>query len=186
MQVIPALDTEDVCLSGGADGADLAWGTSAAAYGHSVVHWTFRGHRSKASASQIVVLAPDQLLVADPYLEHANLTLKRRWPVANNFVASLLRRNYYQVAWSDSCYAISALDKNGLVKGGTAWATQMFTDMHPDGRCYVFDQNSQQWYQWKGAWCPIIAPPRPTGVYAGIGSRELNPDGERAIMELYA
>ena len=177
-------DCDNVCLSGGADGADLQWGMTAGTRGDAVIHFIFRGHRSKAPEAEKVVLTRAQLLEADPFLEKANKTLKRRFPGSNDFVNSLLRRNYYQVAWSQACYAISEIDKNQLVKGGTAWAVQMFLDLHPEGKCYVFDQKKEQWFQWKNGWCPIISPPAPEGVWAGIGTRELNEAGKKAIRDL--
>lgn len=177
-------DETNVCLSGGAAGADLKWGEVASARGDEVIHYIFRGHRSTAPEHQKIILSPSQLAEADPHLETANKTLRRRFPGSNDFVNNLLRRNYYQVVWSGSVYAISQIGKDGLVKGGTAWATTMFTDMHPYGKCYVYDQVAKQWFQWKGGWCPIVMPPTPVGVWAGIGSRDLLPAGERAIYEL--
>lgn len=177
-------DSDNVCLSGGAEGADIHWGEAAKARGDSVIHFIFPGHRSRAPHEEKTVLSREQLLVGDPHLERANKTLKRRFPGSSDFVNSLLRRNYYQVAWSDSIYAISEIGKDQLVKGGTAWAVQMFIDMHPGGKCYVCDQKKQQWFQWKNGWCPIIAPPAPSGVWAGVGSRDLTPYGEKAIRDL--
>jgi hypothetical protein len=130
------------------------------------------------------VLTREQLTDADPFVEHANKTLKRRFPTSSDFVNNLLRRNYYQVAWSQSCYAVSEIGKDQLVKGGTSWAVQMFLDLHPEGKVYVFDQKRVQWFQWKNGWVPIIAPPAPEGVWAGIGTRELNDAGKAAIRDL--
>lgn len=177
-------ECDNVCLSGGAEGADLMWGMTAGSRGDAVIHFIFKGHRSRAPADELVSLSRSQLLEADPFLENANKTLKRRFPGSNDFVNSLLRRNYYQVAWSQSLYAVSAIDKNQLVKGGTAWAVQMFLDLHPEGKCFVYDQEKEQWFQWKNGWCPIMAPPAPQGVWAGVGSRDLTDAGKAAIRTL--
>lgn len=189
---------DKLCLSGGAEGADLQWGMCAGKAGHSVLHFIFQGHRSKAPKEELVVLTNYQLLwdgqdeetrkSVDEYLARANETLKRRWPVQNDFVASLLRRNYYQVAHADAVYAVSSIDKNGLVKGGTAWAVQMFIDRFNGGVCdaYVFDQDENGWFTWDGSlgWSDIIEPPTPSRVWAGIGSRELKENGKNAIRSL--
>lgn len=177
-------DSDNVCLSGGADGADFTWGECASPRGHSVIHFVFRGHHSKVPEDQKIVLTRDQLRDADPFLEDANKVLKRRFPGNSDFVNSLLRRNYYQVAWSHSLYAISEIGKDQLVKGGTAWAVVMFQNLHPEGKCFVFDQKKEQWFQWKGGWVPMISPPAPEGVWAGIGTRDLNHAGEQAIRSL--
>lgn len=176
---------ENVCLSGGADGADLMWGMCAGTAGHTVIHWSFSGHRSLAPQSEVYILTADQLSAADEALERANASLNRRLPYDKHWVINLLRRNWYQVRDAQAVYAISQIDKSGKVKGGTAWATQMFIDRF-DGRpcpCYVFDQIADQWFVWEEGWVPTT-PPVPTGVWAGIGSRELLPNGKQAIRSL--
>ncbi len=177
---------DNVCISGGAKGADAAFGIAASRAGDGVIHMIFQGHHSRCPGDQLLSLTTEQLAVADEHLEKANLTLKRRWPVAHPFVANLLRRNYYQVVWSQSLYAISKFDRYGMVSGGTAWAVQMMIDINSLGNIFVFDQEEGQWYQWKSTrWMPVLPPARPQGIYAGVGSRELNSAGEAAILALY-
>lgn len=179
----------NICLSGGAKGADLQFGMVAGSSGHRVFHFIFDGHHSKAPENEKVVLNTDQLLVSDPFIKKANVTLGRKWPVNNPFTASLIRRNYYQVADCESVYAISTIGDDGLVAGGTSWACQMFIDRFPVGSdlpIYVFDQQDEQWFSWQtGGWEPISCPPRPCGVWAGIGSRNLNEAGKNAIRALF-
>lgn len=179
---------ENICLSGGADGADLQWGMTAGKAGHMVRHFSFRGHKSKAPDAEIAVLTPEQLVEADRHLEIANKTLKRRFPSQNEHVNNLLRRNYYQVNWAESVYAIATIER-GLVTGGTAWAVQMFLDRFGGGPCaaYVYDQTVSKWFVWDGpqvGWSEIIEPPAPAGVWAGIGSRDLKQNGKDAIRAL--
>ena len=40
--------------------------------------------------------------------------------------------------------------------------------------------------QWLEVWVNISMPPRPHGIYAGLGSRELTPAGLDAISKLYS
>jgi hypothetical protein len=182
---------ENLGLSGGAPGADLAWGRAAEAAGHWVLHWSFDGHRTQAPADRVARLTADHLAAANPLLKRANKALGRRWPVRDADTANLLRRNYYQVRWSDSVYAVSHFE-NGQVAGGTAWAVQMYLDrwIH-DGanldrcRCFVFDQKEGCWYRWYTGWERIEIPPRPEGIYAAVGSRDLLPAGSDAIVNIY-
>lgn len=176
----------NICLSGGAEGADLQFGMTAGETGHQVVHFIFDGHHSRAPKNELVVLTADHLKVADEYLVLANKTLKRKWPTRNNFANNLLRRNYYQVAWAGSVYAVSTIEDE-MVAGGTAWAVQMYLDRTDiDHRAYVYDQNLEHWFQWTdGYWGPIEGdPPRPEGIWAGIGTRKLNISGKEAIRKL--
>lgn len=173
----------DLCLSGGAEGSDLAWGYAAAAAGHSVIHWSFKGHRTQAAAHEIVQLTPEELAIADEHLIRANERVKRRVPFDKPWIVNLLRRNYYQVCTADSLYAIVEM-KDWKVQGGTAWAVALFCDMRP-GEVYVFDQFTEKWLTLSNGMWVQVSPPRPSGVYAGVGTRKLLPVGKAAIRNIF-
>lgn len=191
-------ENSNICLSGGAEGADLQWGMVAGLAGHQVIHWGFEGHSSDAPVAEVVTLTPEQLAVADDFIERANITLKRRWPVRSAFVANLLRRNFYQISSAGSIYAVSEFDADGQIKGGTAWAVQMFIDRVTDETyfadedaireplpAYVFDQVAEKWFQWNGhRYVEIETPPVPSGIWAGVGTRKLNKAGKESIRNL--
>lgn len=180
-------DNTPVCLSGGADGADLQFGMCAGLVGHTVIHWGFDGHRSSAPRSEIVWLTRSQLVDADGRLIRAADGIRRRFPPRSDYVANLLRRNWYQVESAQSIYAVANLVR-GYVSGGTAWAVQMFLDRFDDQGtlpAYLYDQITDAWYQRvNGAWAPVV-PPFPDGVYAGVGSRDITANGKTAIRRLY-
>jgi hypothetical protein len=154
----------NVCLSGGAPGSDQQWGMNAGKAGHVVVHWSFVGHKSTAPVEELSILPQSLLDTADPYCALANKTLKRSWPPRWIGTANLLRRNWFQVCYSSSVYAISnfklpagvvipiggVLDNKVRVQGGTAWAVQMFIDRHNGEacKCFVFDQDAGYWFEW--------------------------------------
>jgi len=182
----------NICLSGGAKGSDAQWGMNAGRDGQSVIHWSFEGHKHFVAEQEVVRLSQDQLLRADDALKLASKTLKRPWPGKRSLnVKSLLRRNWYQVAWAESVYAVSTINDKGLVDGGTGWAVQMFLDRlaklaeFEPIPLYVFDQIKEQWFQWIGGWKPINTPPKPEGIWAGIGTRDLNDAGKWAIRNLF-
>lgn len=174
----------NMCLSGGAEGADLQFGMTAGSRGHEVIHWSFARHKSRAPEIEIVYLTEEQLEIADARLVLANRTLGRRIP-KNVYVKNLLRRNWYQVEFAERLYAVSTF-AGPHVSGGTAWAVQMFIDRFKGLPCeaYVFDQAVDKWFCWKGEWQEIAAPPAPHGIYAGVGTRELNDTGKRAIRSI--
>ena len=184
----------DILLSGGAQGADAAFGEAAITAGHQVVHWSFNGH--KTNVDHVYMLNDEQLHAADPHINIANKSLLRTFPSKKDYTNNLIRRNYYQVKWCESVYAISSFKNDSSmlkVDGGTAWAVQMYVDrflfdQEPFKLCklYLFDQKSNEWYQWNKIWTRIDKPPRPDGVYAGIGTRELTDAGLAAINSLYA
>lgn len=99
-------------------------------------------------------------------------------------------------------YAIGYREPRGEldIKGGTGWTCQMYLDQCREHSrefvLYFYNQENKRWIHYvmdlrKNK--PTImqhdepdwAPPRPEGVYAGIGSRELTADGKRAIEALY-
>ena len=56
--------------------------------------------------------------------------------------------------------------------------------------CKVVEATHKKWSKWEitmQAWVPMQGspPPRPSGLYAGIGGTRLSPDGERAIAQVY-
>lgn len=188
------IKSTNILLSGGAPGADTEFGKIAAKHKHQVVHWTFKGHKIKQKTN-VYELSDEHLKEADSYLIRANKGIIRTFPAASEHTNNLLRRNFYQVKWSESVYAVANFtdDSSMLkVKGGTAWACQMYADrfiydQEPFSICqmYLFDQQSKKWYKWSRIWTEIDQPPRPQGVYAGIGSRDLTPEGLAAIASLY-
>ena len=182
----------NICLSGGALGSDLQWGMNAGRDGQSVIHWSFENHQSEAPKQELVVLTEEQLERADSALLRASKTIKRPWPGKRSHnVKSLLRRNWYQVQWAESVYAVSTINHRNLVDGGTGWAVQMFLDRHSQLAqfepipCFVFDQDQKQWFRWAGGWQPIDTPPKPQGIWAGVGTRDLNDSGKWAIRNLF-
>lgn len=189
---------DNVCLSGGADGADLVWGAEAARHGHGVIHFSFARHRTKAPPDAVAILSKDQLANADPHCAIASHSLRRPFPTRSSHVNNLLRRNWFQVAEAGACYGVGNFDKvptkltipvgnvmtNMQISGGTAWATTMFIKRH-GGRacqCFFFEQEICHWFCWQGdGWECVYHPPQPTGIWAGIGTRRLNSMGNLAI-----
>ena len=177
----------NICMSGGADGADLVWGAEARRHGHKVLHFSFAGHRTQAPPDELVILSEDELRRADPYLAKANARLKRHWPPARKYAANLLRRDWYQVKDAERVYAVARLQHNRQIEGGTAWTVALFLDQHDGRRCeaYLFEPNRKQWFKWNADWQAIAKPPPPSGLWAGIGTRALSPLGEAAIRGLF-
>lgn len=179
---------DNVCLSGGADGADVQWGMCAGRIGHNVIHWSFHGHKSQAPETEVVRLNEDQLAEAAPAVKRAAKALSKH-PPRNPSPRNLIHRNWYQIAWAERLYAVATL-KDNLVQGGTGWAVQMYLDRaldDPDFKpeAYVFCQEAEEWFQViDGYWTLIEQPPIPSGIWAGIGSRDLTLKGKASIRAL--
>lgn len=183
------------CLSGGAEGADSYWSNIAKKHDIETIHYSFEGHRKycKLAVGVRVKVTPERLVLADPSLKQAKKGNLRSFPCRSDNVNSLLRRNYYQVVDSQSCYAVSRII-HGIVDGGTSWAVQMFIDQHmklnpfAPCKCWVYDTITNQWFQWVyNMWqeCHESQVPTPTGVWTGIGSRELTDAAKLAMENLW-
>lgn len=178
------------CYSGGAKGADTLFGQCANKAGHVVAHFHF--DEQKKYQKDFFILTQEQLDGSDPYILKANETLKRgNFSAYDKYVKNLIRRNYVQVACADSLYAVAWLDPySNSVLGGTGWAVQMFIDQKAHLPCFVYCMEEEGWFKWDKRtqeWLPVAKDqiPKPQGDYAGIGSRDLTPNGKQAILDLY-
>lgn len=175
------MDTSNFCMSGGAQGADIAWGEAAIRMGHTPIHFSFEGHRTRSSPEHTIVLNEKQLSRSNVAVLKAARSLKRNLS-SHAFVRNLIRRNYYQVEIATSAYAVSRLSGD-YVDGGTAWALAMLRNRDENIPQYVFCQDENGWFEWDGMWV-ASKPPKPTGVWAGIGTRNLSLEGQKAISDL--
>src|SRR5882757_5747764 len=136
--------TENICFSGGAVGADMAWGAEALKQNHNVIHYSFPGHNVKNTPlNTVYTLSIEDLKEADPYLIEANRLLQRHIKFDGNYIVNLMRRNYFQIKFAESIYAIGSID-NGKIPGGTAWAITMGILKGMDN-IFIFDQVKNNW-----------------------------------------
>lgn len=177
--------------SGGAVGADECFGNIGTELGYKVIHHSFVGHKVNGKGSTINH-SDKELYEGYDLLAKANLTLKRRFPIANPYVNKLLERNYYQVLHSDFILAIAPLENEVIVRGGTGWAVEMAKLLNKD--VYVFDINENRWYNWchnvdlggdyyADSFCYYDEKIPNIGAFAGIGTREITQKGIEAIRE---
>ena len=108
----------------------------------------------------------------------------------------LLIRDWAQVKYADAVFAVTTLlqagDKIDLTriakipqgKGGTGYAIQMAIN---EGKpVYLFDQVRNQWFTYKNnAWVKTDIPIL-TKNFAGIGTRNLNENGKKAIEDVFS
>ena len=84
-------------------------------------------------------------------------------------------------------YVIGTILPDQTVRGGTGWGAEFAKLCNK--RLHVFDQDKDTWCKWTGtAWQtlgtadpPVITHPH----FTGTGPRRLEPNGRRAIEQLY-
>jgi len=180
--------------SGGAIGADFYWGETGAKYGVVSNHY-YHGEKTPYGNCEI----SDEVYDEGRYevAKAANYNYGYKYKTMKN---NLLIRNWAQVKYSDAIFAIGHLAKpgeklfpnqkedtrvatNAAVQGGTGYAVAMaILNNKP---VYVFDMERNQWFscinnKWEKTDTPIL-----TKNFAGIGSRNINDNGIKAIEEVY-
>lgn len=114
---------------------------------------------------------------------------------------NLLARNWSQVKYSTQIFAIGYIidpgvkspkgfyskSKYQIVDGGTGYAVQMGVNHNKD--IYVFDQLKLSWFRWSYISLKFIEIKEEIKIksenFAGIGTREIKPNGIKAIEDLY-
>lgn len=173
------LDNSYTLHSGGAVGSDFAWGFVGEMFGLKNIKHYYYGNPTPYGN---VHISASECIEGSDHVFKANQTLHR---TSVSKYMDLLCRNWVQVKNASSVYAIGYVSINGLVSGGTAWAVQMAIDEKKP--VFVFNQYDNTWLHWDysiGAWreceTPIL-----TRNFAGIGTRDLQADGLKAIINCY-
>lgn len=172
--------SEYVMHSGGAVGSDFAWMKIGQYYGVNQFRHYYHG---KPTPYGNILISEEDFQEGKSEVLKANEVLKRApWKYMD-----LLARNWSQVKYSDSIFAIGYLDSTGHeVLGGTGWAIQMaINNTKP---IFIYDQNDWQWFYYDFN-CKMFREYHDivilTKNFAGIGTRELLKSGGKAIKSVY-
>jgi hypothetical protein len=185
-----------VCHSGGAAGADTYWETIGDNYGVKTKAYSYK--TKYHTTENKVEISDTDYEEGVKEITKANRVLSRYG--IHKFM-NLLARNWSQVKYSDEVFAIGTIVEPGkkgskgfynksefqVVDGGTGYAVQMAIN---NGKfVYVFDQDKDKWFRWSYTSLSFIEVTKPLKIsyenFAGIGTREIKPNGIRAIEEIY-
>lgn len=175
-----------ILFSGGAPGAEAAFGACAEHYGIEEVNFTFDGHKM-ARQRGVRVLNHEELLAGDVSLEYVSRLMHRRYTDAPT-IRRILQTIWYQVNHGQEVYVVGTVLDDQTVRGGTGWGAEFAKLCNKP--LHVFDQDKDGWFTWTGAdWqrrtsgeLPIITHPH----FSGTGTRKLETNGQKAIEELFA
>jgi hypothetical protein len=177
------MNREDCILfSGAANGAEAAFGEAAERHGIEEVNFTFEGHKD-ARTRGIRVLTHTELKQGDVSLAYVSRLMNRTFPDTPLF-RKVLQSIWHQVNNGQEIYVIGHVLKDGTVKGGTGWAAEFAKLCNKP--LFVFDQEEDQWRRWAGEAWVFEAKPKITHTsFAGTGTRILQPNGNKAINDLF-
>jgi hypothetical protein len=180
------MNREDVILfSGGAPGAEAAFGACAESHGIEEVNFTFEGHKIERHRG-VRVLNHEELQSGDVSLAYVSRLMHRRFTDAPT-IRKVLQTVWYQVNNGQEIYVIGAVQEDGTVRGGTGWGAEFAKLCNKP--LHVFDQEKNSWFSWTGedwdkrssANGPIVSHMHITGT----GTRKLQANGKRAIDDLF-
>lgn len=180
--------------SGGAIGADSYWGHIGEQYGVVSNHYYYG---DKTPEGNFEISGEDYEEGRYESAKAAYYNYGYKYPTMKDY---RLIRNWSQVKYSEAIFAVGHLVRpgeklfphqnndtrvalNAAVQGGTGYAVAMAI-LHGKP-VYVFDQERKQWYKnidgkWFVSEVPVL-----TKNFAGIGTRDLNADGQKAIEAVY-
>ena len=174
-----------ILFSGGAPGAEAEFGACAERHGLEEVNFTFDGHPSVRHRG-VRVLNHEELQAGDVSLAYVSKLMHRRYTDAPT-IRKILQTIWYQVNSGQEIYVIGTVLDDGTVRGGTGWGAEFAKLCNKP--LYVFDQEENAWCKWTGtAWQhlradgPVITHPH----FTGTGTRNLLPNGRKAIEDLSA
>lgn len=188
--------TSIICHSGGAFGADTVWENEGETY--SVITRAYSYKTPKHISPNKVEISDDDYNEGIIEVNKANRFLSRS---GINKYMNLLARNWAQVKYSKQIFAIGSIIKPGdkdskgytnkgkydIVSGGTGYAVQM--GVNNEREVFVFDQVRLKWFRWSYSTLQFVelkeTPIITHQDFAGIGTREINPNGVQAIKDVY-
>lgn len=169
-------------LSGGAPGAEAAFGECAEAWGMQEINFSFEGHQTVRTRG-LVKLSCSELAqghVSDVYIR---AKMHRTYPSTPLF-KKVLQSIWHQVNTSGEVFVVGTILPDATVRGGTGWAAELAK--HWKKPLWVFDQERRLWFAWRdGRWVEDAQPVITRSRFTGTGTRFLNHDGKAAIRDLF-
>ena len=184
-----AVDTEALLpsrlftlLSGGANGAETAFGEAAERWGLGEVNFSFEG-RETARLRGVVELSDAELERGSVSEAYIKAQLHRSFPDTATF-QRLLKSIWHQVSTAGEVFSVGEILDDETVKGGTGWGAELAK--HLKKPVHVFDQKKNHWFRWQGdGWTQVEAPRIRRARFTGTGTRFLSDAGRQAIEDLF-
>jgi hypothetical protein len=175
-----------ILFSGGASGAEAAFGACAERAGIEEVNFTFDGHPMTRQRG-VRVLNHEELLAGDISLDYVSRLMHRRYSDGPT-IRKVLQTLWYQVNSGQEIYVIGTILEDKTVRGGTGWGAEFAKLCNKP--LHVFDQAQDAWFTWTANdWKRLDAPSGPTiqhPHFTGTGTRVLQDNGRQAIEALFA
>ncbi len=177
-----ARGVDAVLYSGGARGAESAFGEEAQRFGLREVNFSFEGHKQERTHGR-KELTLVEMAAGDVSLVHVSSRLNRTYSTEGAVLQKVLQTLWHVVSRANQVFVVGQICPDDTVVGGTGWSVELARSWNKD--VWVYDQERLDWYHWdNGAWMP--GTPRITAThFAGTGTRYLNDAGRAAVSDLF-
>ncbi len=173
--------SEVTLYSGGARGAEEAFGAAAARFAVAEVNLTFEGHHIQRNLHTRKLAAAD-LAKGDVSMAEVSKRLHRDYS-SRPWMRQILQSIWHQVNAGFQVFVVGEIQGDGTVKGGTGWAAELAKMWNRP--LHVFDQAKGHWFTWKNDTWVEQVPVVSHKTICGTGTRNLNEAGKRAVDELF-
>lgn len=185
-----------ICHSGGAVGSDTVWEKLGEKFGVKTRAYSYKTNFHNS---------PNKVEINDDDFKEGVVEVNKANKHMDRFgihkYMNFLARNWAQVKYSNQIFAIGNIVDPGkksnrgyyskskiqTVDGGTGYAVMMGINNQRD--VYVFDQTKLKWFRWSYSSMSFLelkeTPKIESQHFAGIGTREITPDGIKAIENVY-
>ena len=174
-----------ILFSGGAPGAEAAFGACAERHGVEEVNFTFDGHTIERRRG-VRVLNHEELLAGDVSFDYISRLMNRRYTEGPK-LRRVLQSLWYQVNNGQEIYVVGAIQSDGTVRGGTGWGAEFAKLCNKP--LFVFDQEQDRWCRWTGAaWETLTGANAPSIThphFTGTGTRTLHDNARKEIERLF-
>ena len=174
-----------ILFSGGAPGAEAAFGALAERHGVEEVNFTFDGHQIERHRG-VRMLNHEELRNGDVSLEYVSRLMHRRYTEGPT-LRKILQTLWYQVNNGQEIYVVGHIEEDKTVRGGTGWGAEFAKLCNKP--LSVFDQARDGWFSWTGRdWVRRTSDDLPRFTHphiTGTGTRRLEENGRAAIEALF-
>jgi len=168
--------------SGGAKGAEAAFGDVANEYGVNEVNFTFDGHRQERTVNS-KLLTERELAAGDVSLVYVSRRLHRTYNTEGSLIRKVLQTLWHMVSRSVQVFVVGQIKDDGTVSGGTGWSVELARMWNKE--LWVYDQERLGWYRWDGTEWVTGTPVIHSVHFTGTGTRYLSDAGSAAVKELF-
>jgi len=167
--------------SGGAKGAEVAFGECAEKWNIQQVNFTFDGHQQTRTVGRYL-LSPRELQAGDVSLVYVSRRLNRTYS-EGTLIRKILQMLWHMVSRSQQVFVVGAIQEDGTVVGGTGWSVELAKMWNKS--LWVFDQDRDSWFTWDGEDWLTGVPVIESIHFTGTGTRFLSENGKTAIEKLF-